>query len=136
MRSFKKNIRVLVKRKYYIFSIQKNEFILQYYDIVAKIQKKKQQNYRLIQKEIDLEFLPFFNKFINWKVKDFFEIIDNFDLNKMKNFLIELKNINFKSLTINGEFEKINEFTLYFIQNENEFFIKLLEKLINLLNQN
>ena len=132
----KKNIRVLVKRKYYIFSIQKNEFILQYYDIVAKIQKKKQQNYRLIQKEIDLEFLPFFNKFINWKVKDFFEIIDNFDLNKMKNFVIELKNINFKSLTINGEFEKINEFTLYFIQNENEFFIKLLEKLINLLNQN
>ena len=109
---------------------------MQYYDIVAKIQKKKQQNYRLIQKEIDLEFLPFFNKFINWKVKDFFEIIDNFDLNKMKNFLIELKNINFKSLTINGEFEKINEFTLYFIQNENEFFIKLLEKLINLLNQN
>ena len=109
---------------------------MQYYYIVAKIQKKKQQNYRLIQKEIDLEFLPFFNKFINWKVNDFFEIIDNFDLNKMKNFLIELKNINFNRLTINGEFEKLNEFTLNYIQNENEFFIKLLEKLINLLNQN
>ncbi len=54
----------------------------------------------------------------------------------MKNFLIELKNINFNHLIINSEFEKLNEFTLYYIQNENEFFIKLLEKLINLLNQN
>ncbi len=103
---------------------------------LERFRKKKKQNYRLIQKEIDLEFLPFFNKFINWKVNDFFEIIDNFVLNKMKNFLIELKNINFQSLTINGEFEKLNEFTLFYIQNENEFFIKLLEKLIHLLNQN
>ncbi len=103
---------------------------------LQRFRKKKKTKLQINSKRNRFRFLPFFNKFIHWKVNDFFEFIDNFDLNKMKNFLIELKNINFQSLTINGEFEKLNEFTLFYIQNENEFFIKLLEKLIHLLNQN